>query len=364
MGTILLSLVLYTSPFTKSFMRTLGLISDPSFTQPVYSRFDQFWLQFIKDERDLPFINLAIRITLTIIPLALLLYMPFLTGWLWGVVAFTYLYLNNLVFKGPFGLMLHCTSHRPLFKPEYKNAYYYWTWVIAPFFGQTPETYFSHHIGMHHPENNVDPDGSTTMPYQRDSFRSFLTYYGSFMLFGVIELVAYLRKKNRMKLAYRAVLGELSFYALCVGLSFVSFPATLVVFILPFLIFRLITMLGNWTQHAFICANEPLNPYNNSITCINVKYNHKCFNDGYHTSHHDRPAMHWTEHPAFFQKTIDKYAKNQAIVFDQLDFLGVFINLMRKRYDVLASHVVNVNGTFRDEAEIEAVLRQRTKRIV
>lgn len=345
-------------------MRTLGPISDPSFIQPTtYSRFDQFLLQFLKDERDLPFLHLAIRITITIIPLAVLLYMPFLANWLWTVVAVLYLYLNNLVFKGPFGLMLHCTSHRPLFKPEYKNAYYYWTWVIAPFFGQTPETYFSHHIGMHHPENNVDPDGSTTMPYQRDSLRSFLTYYGLFMVFGVVELVGYLRRKNRMKLAYRAIVGELSFYAMCVGLSFVSFPATLVVFILPFLIFRLITMLGNWTQHAFICAEEPLNPYKNSITCINVKYNHKCFNDGYHISHHDRPAMHWTEHPAFFQKTINKYATNQAIVFDQIDFLGVFINLMRKRYDVLASHVVNVNGAFRDEAEIETILRQRTKRI-
>lgn len=344
-------------------MRILGPISDPGFVQPTYSQFDKFWLQYLKDERDLPFIYLAIRITFAVIPLAVLLYMPFITGWLWGVLAVVYLYFNNIVFKGPFGLMLHCTSHRPLFKPQYKNAYYYWTWVIAPFFGQTPETYFSHHIGMHHPENNVAPDESTTMPYQRDSFRSFLAYYGDFMVFGVIELVTYLRRKNRIKLAYRAILGELCFYTLCVGLSFINFPATLVVFILPFLIFRFVTMLGNWTQHAFVCAEEPLNPYKNSITCINVKYNHKCFNDGYHTSHHDRPAMHWTEHPAFFQKTIDKYARNQAIVFDQLDFLGVFYNLMRKRYDVLASHVVNVNGAFRDQAEIEAVLRQRTKRI-
>lgn len=249
-------------------MRTLGPISDPGFTQPVYSRVDRFWLRFLKDERDLPFIYLGIRITFIIIPLAVLLYMPFITGWLWGVLAVVYLYLNNLVFKGPFGLMLHCTSHRPLFKPEYKNWYYYVTWVLAPFFGQTPETYYSHHIGMHHPENNVNPDRSTTMPYQRDSFRSFLAYFGSFFFFGVYELLAYLR-----------------------------------------------------------------------------------------------PAMHWTEHPAFFQKTIDKYAINQAIIFEQLDFLGVFVNLMRKRYDVLASHVVNVNGAFRDDAEIEAMLRQRARRI-
>ncbi|WP_019987772.1 fatty acid desaturase family protein [Rudanella lutea] len=344
-------------------MRTLGPISDPGFVQPAYTRFDRFWLQFIKDERDLPFIYLTLRIVAVLMPMAVLLYMPFLTGWAWGVVAVLYFYLNNLVFKGPFGLMLHCTSHRPLFKPEYKNAYYFWTWVMAPLFGNTPETYYSHHLGMHHAENNVAPDESTTMPYQRDSVRSFLAYFLDFFFFGVLELLAYLRRKNRMKLLYRALLGELSFYALCIGLSFVNFPATVVVFILPFFMFRLITMLGNWTQHAFVCPTEPLNPYKNSITCINVKYNHKCWNDGYHISHHYRPGLHWTEHPAFFLKTVDKYAQNKAIVFDRLDFLGVFYNLMRKRYDVLASHVVNINGAFSSQEEIEALLRHRTQRI-
>ena len=62
-------------------------------------------------------------------------------------------------------------------------------------------------------------------------------------------------------------------------------------------------MMGNWTQHAFVDGEDPGNAYKNSITCINVKYNKKCWNDGYHISHHIRPAMHWTEHPTFFQKT-------------------------------------------------------------
>ncbi len=84
---------------------------------------------------------------------------------------------------------------------------------------------------------------------------------------------------------------------MCVGLSFVNFPATLVVFILPFVISRIIMMVGNWAQHAFIDAGDPSNHYKNSITCINTKYNHKCWNDGYHISHHVKPNMHWTEHP-------------------------------------------------------------------
>jgi len=345
-------------------MRTLPVLRDPVFTPRPYTALDQFFLRYIRDERDLPFIYLSIRITLTLLPISLLLYLPFVTGWTWWALAAVHLVLNNAVFKGPFGLMLHCTSHRPLFRKEYEFMNHYIPWILAPFFGQTPETYYSHHIGMHHAENNLDDDDSSTMPYRRDSLRGFLRYFGDFMLTGLAGLMSYLNRKKRRKLATRALVGELSFFAVCLVLSFVNFPATLVVFILPFFIFRFITMLGNWTQHAFIDPAEPGNPYKNSITCINVKYNRKCWNDGYHISHHERPGMHWTEHPTYFQKTLPKYAANRALVFDEIGYPTVFFCLMTKRYDILARHVVNLEGTFRDEAEIQALMRERTQPIL
>lgn len=344
-------------------MKLLSTLHDPTFTGREYTRLDRFFLQYIKDERDLPFIYLTIRITLTLIPLSVLLYMPFLTGWAWWAVAFLHLCFSNLGIKGPFGLMLHCTSHRQFFKSEYNWMNYYLPWVLAPFFGHTPETYYSHHIGMHHPENNLEDDDSSTMTFQRDSFRSFLAYFGRFFVIGVRNLLNYLRQKNRPKLATRALTGEIVFAVVCIGLCFISWPATVLVFLLPLLIYRFIAMLGNWTQHSFVDFEDPGNAYKNSITCINVRYNRKCWNDGYHISHHVRPAMHWTEHPTFFMKTIDKYAKNQAVVFDGIDFGQVFFLLMFKRYDVLARNMVNINGAFANDQEAIALLRRRTQRI-
>ncbi len=344
-------------------MKVLGTIHDPTFTSRPYNRVDQFFLGYIKDERDLPFVYLTLRISFTLIPLAVLLFMPFVTGWLWWTVAAIHFYISNFVFKGPFGLMLHCTSHRPFFKPEYASLNNYLPWVLAPFFGHTPETYYSHHIGMHHPENNLEDDDSSTMEFQRDSFRSFLSYFGRFFVLGVHNLLNYLRRKNRTKLATRAMRGEIAFAIVCIALCFINWPATVLVFILPLVIYRLIAMMGNWTQHAFVDFDDPGNAYKNSITCINVKYNKKCWNDGYHISHHIRPALHWTEHPSFFKKTIDKYAQNQAIIFDGLDFLQIFFLLMRKRYDVLAHHMVNVDGAFDGDHEAIALLQRRTKRI-
>lgn len=344
-------------------MKSLSNIHDPVFVARTYSRSDLFFLQYIKDERDLPFIYLTVRISLVLLPLSVLLFVPLITGWLWWTVAALHFMANTFVFKGPFGLMLHCTSHRPFFKPEYAWMNNYLPWVLAPFFGHTPETYYSHHIGMHHPENNLENDESSTMPFQRDSFRSFLAYFWQFFVRGVHDLLVYLRWKNRHKLAQRAVVGELTFGLVCTVLLVVNWPATVLVFLLPLFVYRLIAMVGNWTQHAFVDGEDPGNAYKNSITCINVNYNKKCWNDGYHISHHVRPGMHWTEHPTFFQKTIDKYALNQAIIFDGIDFPQVFFLLMTKRYDTLARHLVNVDRAFADTDEALALLRRRTARI-
>lgn len=161
---------------------------------------------------------------------------------------------------------------------------------------------------------------------------------------------------------YRSVRGEIMFILFCTALCFVNFPATLWVFIIPFVLFRLITMMGNWAQHAFIDPNEPDNPYKNSITCINTKYNIKCWNDGYHISHHEKQSMHWTEHPDYFLKTLNHYADHQAIVFDGIHFLHVFIWLMRKRYDLLAQHYVNIGDHYKNEEDTISFLKMRTRR--
>ena len=343
-------------------MQNLPVLTDPVFVpREHYNAFDRFLLSLIRDERDLPFVHLTIRITVFMMSLGLALYIPGLPIWLFAIMAIGYTLMNNFVFKGPFGLMLHCTSHRKFFKQEYELFNYYLPWIVSPFFGQTPETYASHHVGMHHAENNLPQDESSTMSYQRDSFRDFMRYFGDFLFVGLIRTVGYFKRKNRPTLIRKMVRGELLFYALCVVLCLVNWQATLFVFILPFLISRFIMMLGNWTQHAFIDHTDPGNHYKNSITCINHKYNHKCWNDGYHISHHIRPTMHWTDHPRHLQENVGEYVKNKALIFDGMDFLVIFIHLMNKRYEVLADKLVNL-GAWESKEEMIGTMKEGTRR--
>ncbi len=344
-------------------MKTLPSITDPVFKKKEkYSSFDKFILNYIIDERDLPFIYLSLKITFINIPFCVLLFTSLFTGWVWWLVAVLYA-VAVIYFVGPYTLMLHNTSHRRLFKPEYKIFNFYIPIILGPFMGQSPETYFSHHIGMHHVENNLPDDKSSTMKYQRDSFIDFLKYSVGFLFFGIYELAVYFKQKKFKKLFNMVVRGEFSFILLIFIFSFVHLKAAIFVFAITAVIVRFAMMSGNWGQHAFIDASSPENNYRNSITCINSAYNRKCFNDGYHIGHHLQPNMHWTDMPVEFEANHMEYANQRAIVYDGLDFHMVWVFLMLKRYDILAKHFVNIGNKYESKEQVIQLLKERTRLI-
>jgi fatty acid desaturase len=341
-------------------------LTDPVYSAPnKYSLYDRLWLKIMNDKRDLPFIYLLTKIHLSVLPVAILLFTNLLTGWWWWAVAIPYFYVSQLYFKGRFGLMFHCLCHRKTLKAPFQQPFHtYITWILCPLFGHAPEGYFSHHMGMHHIENNMPDDTSSTMNYQRDSLKDFLAYFIKFMFRGVIDTIRYLFVRKRKKLYQRLTIGEYVFIVFCIGMCFVNLKATLVVFVVPLVFARLVMMLGNWTQHSFVDAKDPGNLYTNSINCINTIYNKTCWNDGYHIIHHLRPGMHYTEMPAEFLKRKDEFAANKAIVFDGIHYLHVFTWLLTKRYDKLAANIVNINGTmFETEGDAIELMKKRTRKI-
>jgi hypothetical protein len=317
-------------------------------------------LRAINDPRDLPFVWLSVWATLIVIPFAVALYVPGVFTWWLGLI---YLAVNGLVFLDRYILMLHNTSHRPLFKPKLRWLNRYVPWVLGPFFGETPETYFAHHLGMHHVEDNLPGDLSSTMRFRRDAPLHFARYWARFFFLILHDLPSYLARTGRRKLARRAFFGELIFLVGVTGLMFVDWRATLVVFVIPFTVVRFLMMAGNWGQHAFVDPERADNNYVNSITCINTRYNRRCFNDGYHIGHHIKANRHWTEMPGDFERNVSTYASEGAIVFEGIDFFQVWLYLMLGRYDWLARRYVRLDGREHSEAEVVELLRSRTRPI-
>ncbi len=84
----------------------------------------------------------------------------------------------------------------------------------------------------------------------------------------IFEMTGYFWRKRRRALMVRSLAGEALFAAAVTGLMLVNARATLVVFVVPFVLTRLLMMAGNWGQHAFVDRAAPENCYRSSITCL------------------------------------------------------------------------------------------------
>ncbi len=310
------------------------------------------------DRRDWVFLSLILQITVLIVPAAVLLFViePF-RWWLGALYLLVILfgYLDKLI------LMVHNLAHRATFRRGFRFFHAWLEWVLQPLFGLTPNTYFAHHVAMHHPENNAPVDISSTMRFRRDSFLHFLRYVGRFYAWAVVDLSKYMIVRRRFKVVRRMLSGEVTYYAVAGALLYWRPLPALFVLVLPFFITRFLMMAGNWGQHAFIDPEDPINSYKNSITCINCRYNRRAFNDGYHVDHHLKPRQHWTELPLDLKADASEFARNGSIVFTGIDFFMVWLALMLKRYHYLANHVVSCDGSDRPKDEIVAMLKLRTR---
>jgi fatty acid desaturase len=229
------------------------------------------------------------------------------------------------------------------------------------FFFGIPTGYTEHHMGMHHVEDNMWDDLSSTLRYRRDSFLDFLAYWARFFFFTLIDLVAYLNKNRRTAMARRALVGELSHQALIVVMLLVNWRVGLVAFAFPYFTVRFMMMAGNWGQHAFINTGRKNDGISNSITCINSGYNKRCFNDGYHIGHHLKANRHWTELPQDLLDSREMYVREGAIVFEGIDFFMVSVLLWTGSWRVLARRFVRLDGKERSDEDVIALLKARVQ---
>eukprot|EP00122_Pirum_gemmata_P011669 Pgem_evm1s10812 len=234
------------------------------------------------------------------------------------------------IFGETFMSILHCSSHKPIFKESVGVLNYFIPFFCVPFMGQTWYTYFAHHVKHHHVEGNGDKDLSSTEGYQRDSFLHFLHY---------------VLRKGEYGHAIKVFLGETGTLVSWSLLAYyVNFKAAFFVFFLPLVIMRCGMMASNWGQHAFVKKVEDVprmkvSKYTYSLTITDSYYNKIAFNDGYHASHHINASSHWSELPEQFVKQCqaEKYVDEDTIVLSgQVNFGDVWQKLMFGDYKSLA----------------------------
>jgi fatty acid desaturase len=334
----------------------------PVLTDPVYRArplnvLERAATAIVRDPRDLPFVWLIVSISVTVLPWAIVLICDPAFGW---PLAVGYLLLVVGFFLLPFLVMYHDVAHRPFVRARYAPVMSYLNWVLGPLFGLFPNCFRAHHVVMHHVENNLARDLSSTLTYRRDSLADFLRYAGNFLFTVFWKLSRYLWQRRRYRLFRAVVIGELSYLVVIAGVAWFNWRAALVVFVIPLAAAMAGFICTNWSEHAFVDRSAPENVYRNTITCINTLYNHLVFNNGYHLTHHLKPALHWTEMPGELDAERGTYAREGAIIFAGLDYYRIWFLLMTKQYGVLARHCVHLGGRARSQEEIAKILRERT----
>jgi len=236
-------------------------------------------------------------------------------------------------------------------------------YVLEPMMGHTWDSYWAHHCKMHHVEGNGPDDLSSTIRYQRDELTEFLRYWARFFFLIWIELPLYFYRTGKTQLAIGSFFKEQAAYALIYGMAYWQWRPTLFVLALPFVVMRIALMVGNYAQHAIVDMEDPKSDFRSSITLIDVPSNRFCFNDGYHTSHHLNPRRHWRDHPSAFLKAKDRYRKEGALVFQNIDYFMMTLTILRKDYVHLAKCVVPIgNQIGMSQPELADMLRTKTRR--
>lgn len=237
----------------------------PGFLQALVRSYTIWAQDVVRHKTDVVFLTHTLLYLSTAVPSAIYLFYHF---------TYTHAICHWIMigwYCGAFTLLMHNHIHNNgVLAKQY--AFFDWTfpYILEPLMGHTWDSYYYHHVKHHHSEGNGPDDLSSTVRYQRDSFLHFLHYVGRFLALVWIELPLYFVRKNRIGLAVKNLISELSSYAFIVMMARYHFRAALFTLVLPLIQMRIGMMVGNWGQHAFIDEEEPDSNYRSSITLIDV----------------------------------------------------------------------------------------------
>ncbi len=220
------------------------------------------------------------------------------TGWcrnflIWYVVAWLAVSAANVK---------HNHMHRRTFRANWANLILdHWLGWLT---GTTSTSIITEHNLRHHGHSNTDDD------FVRASLVGFRSQWLNVICFFPLAWYElYFRKpldfphwwRTNRPLFWRALAEQLSLWGLFSVLLVLNWQATLLYVALPWLHGQWWLVTFNLLQHQELAQDDP---WQNSRNLTDPYTNFLFLNVGFHTAHHLRPTLHWSELPRFHTEHI------------------------------------------------------------
>lgn len=196
----------------------------------------------------------------------------------------------------------HNHMHRRMFRAAWANLLLdHWVGLLT---GTTATSILTEHNQRHHGQNNSEDDFvRASLVRFRSQWLNVLCYFPR----AWREL--YIRKpldfrlwwRRDRALFWRGAAEQLTLWGTFGALLLVDWQATLLFVVLPWIHGQWWLVSFNLLQHQDLAPDDP---WQNSRNLTGRVFNFFFFNVGFHTAHHLRPALHWSELPRLHAEQI------------------------------------------------------------
>jgi len=174
-------------------------------------------------------------------------------------------------------------------------------WWLTVFYGLPIFVWIPTHNRNHHRYNNKEGDVTRTYRHTEDNDMVSLALYPTIsgknqMKESIIPYMKELRAKNPQQ--FRENWMQIGVLLLWLVVCFIlSWKKAILFVLIPHQVSQITVIVFNYVQH--VHADEE-SDYNHSRNFMGV--NLFLFNNGYHTIHHERASLHWSEAPDAHKK--------------------------------------------------------------
>ena len=225
------------------------------------------------------------------------------------------------------GLVLHNQVHTPIFQADRLNEGFEVALTLAT--GMPVELYRVHH-GVHHHFVNGDGDWTSPFAYPNAHFPnrpcSLPRYVFTLIPRAIRRAPKTLRAKRDPERSNRfhrslIVLGVVS------GVLATRNPKKFAAaFMTPWLVNMLGSPIANWKHHEGCTYEDRYTVANVNLGALSKSLG---FNIGYHSTHHDDPALHWSKLPQRFQDEFADHTPRARVHTGSLERIA-----MRARFHI------------------------------